>query len=52
MLNRSELKSIHNRSTCNSPFKDSHSQPIHTCFPVIADNDNVKKIFDSVLHTE
>ena len=25
-----QLKSIY-----NSPFKDSHSHPIHTCFPII-----------------
>ena len=26
------------KSICHSPFKDSHSQPIHTCFPIIASN--------------
>ena len=31
MMNK--LKSIY-----NSPFKDSHSHPIHTCFPMIASN--------------
>ena len=25
-------------SIYNSPFKDSHSHPIHTCFPIIASN--------------
>ena len=29
----SQLKSIY-----NSPFKDSHSHPIQTCFPMIASN--------------
>ena len=29
-----QLKSIY-----NSPFKDSHSHPIHTCFPMIASNE-------------
>ena len=38
-----KLKSIYN--TCNSLFRDSHSQPIHICFPIIANNDNVKKVF-------
>ena len=28
-----QLKSIY-----NSPFKDSYSHPIHTCFPMIASN--------------
>ena len=28
-----QLKSIY-----NSPFKDSHSRPIRTCFPMIASN--------------
>ena len=28
-----QLKSIY-----NSPFKDSHSHPIHTCFPIIDSN--------------
>ena len=28
-----QLKSIY-----NSPFKDSHSYPIHTCFPITASN--------------
>ena len=28
-----QLKSIY-----NSPFKDSHSHPIHTCFAMIASN--------------
>ena len=28
-----QLKSIY-----NSPFKDLHSHPIHTCFPIIASN--------------
>ena len=28
-----QLKSIY-----NSQFKDSHSHPIHTCFPMIASN--------------
>ena len=28
-----QLKSIY-----NSPFRDSHSHPIHTCFPIIASN--------------
>ena len=28
-----QLKSIYNRS-----FKDSHSHPIHKCFPIIASN--------------
>ena len=23
----------------NSPFKDSYSHPIHTCFPIIASNE-------------
>ena len=29
-----ELKSIY-----NSPFKDLHSHPYHTCFPIIASNE-------------
>ena len=29
-----QLKSVY-----NSPFKDSHSHPIHTCLSVIASND-------------
>ena len=29
-----QLKSIY-----NSPFNYSYSQPIHTCFPIIASND-------------
>ena len=24
----------------NNPFKDSHSHPIHTCFPIIASNES------------
>ena len=27
------------KSSYNSPFKDSHSHPIHTCFPMIANNE-------------
>ena len=27
------------KSISNSPFKDSHSHPVHTCVPVIARND-------------
>ena len=26
------------KSRCNSPFKDSNSHPIHTCFAMIASN--------------
>ena len=26
-------------SIYNSPFKESYSHPIHTCFPIIASND-------------
>ena len=28
----------------NSPFKDSHLHPIHTCFPIIASNGFIKTI--------
>ena len=24
------------KSICNSPLKDQHSHPIHTCFPIIS----------------
>ena len=34
-----KLKSIY-----NSPFKDSHSHPIHTCFPIIASNEVASKV--------
>ena len=34
-----QLKSFYNR-----PFKDSHSQPIHTCFPIIASNESKKSL--------
>ena len=30
-----QLKSVY-----NSPLKDLHSHSIHTCFPIIASNDN------------
>ena len=33
VISTDQLKSIYNR-----PFKDSHSHPIHTCFPLIASN--------------
>ena len=29
------------QSIYNSPFKDSRSHPIHTCFPIIASNDKI-----------
>ena len=37
MLVTNQLKSVYNR-----PFKDSHSHPIHICFPIIASNRPVR----------
>ena len=42
----SQLKSIY-----NSPFKDSHSHPIHTCFPIIANNVLDKVMSHNQSHT-
>ena len=33
LIIKNQLNSIY-----NSPFKDSHSQPIHTCFSIIDSN--------------
>ena len=37
-----QLKSIY-----NSPFKDSHSQPVHTCFSMVARNETGQTSSDS-----
>ena len=39
MIIMNQLKSIY-----NSPFKDSHSHPIHTCFLIIACNGTVSVV--------
>ena len=39
-----QLKSIY-----NIPFKDSHSHPVHICFPIIASNATYKIL--TLVHT-
>ena len=47
VINMNQLKSIY-----NSPFKDSHSHPIHTFFLIIASNELLSNITELwLIHT-
>ena len=42
-----QLKSIY-----NSPLKDSHSHPIHTCFPIIDSKDSKRNLDQCIFQAQ